>query len=66
MLPLVHPLRDIARPSPVRAQIAGVAGVESNFLAQMTPCVTSHSHPDLPAIMVFMEYLCALEVRLLT
>jgi len=39
-----------------------VAGVESNFLALMTPCVTSHLHPDLPAIMVFMEYLSALEV----
>ena len=38
--------------------------MDSNFLIQMTPCVTSHMHPDLPAIMVFIEYLCALEVTL--
>lgn len=62
VLPPVHPLRDLARSNPVQSQIVGVAGVESNFLALMTPCVSSYSHPDLPAIMVFMEYLKALEV----
>lgn len=41
--------------------LAGVGGVDSNFLLQSIPCVKSHDHPDLPAILVFMEYLCALE-----
>ena len=45
--------------------MAGVGGVESNFLVQSVPCVKSHDHPDLPVIMVFMEYLCCLEVRTL-
>ena len=43
--------------------IAGVAGVESSFLVQSVPCVKEYNHPDLPAIMVFSECLCALEVQ---
>ena len=42
--------------------IAGVAGIESNFLIQSVPCIKEYSHPDLAAIMVFSECLCALEV----
>lgn len=44
--------------------VAGVGGVESNFLIQSVPCVRSYNHQDLPAILVFIEYLCALEVGL--
>ena len=44
--------------------IAGVAGVESSFLVQSVPCVREYAHHDVPAIMVFCEYLCALEVCL--
>lgn len=63
-LPPVPPLRDYLQLAPVRTKVAGVGGVDSNFLVQMTPCVTSHLHSDLPAIMVFIEYLCALEASI--
>ena len=42
--------------------VVGVGGVESNFLVQSVPCIKSHDHPDYPAILVFIEYLTALEV----
>ena len=42
--------------------VAGVGGIDSNFLVQSVPCVKSHDHPDIPAIMVFIQYLCAMEV----
>ena len=36
--------------------------MESNFLYLSLPCDVDYNHPDLPAIMVFAEYLVALEV----
>ena len=36
--------------------------MESNFLILTLPCIDDYNHPDLPAIMVFIEYLVALEV----
>ena len=42
--------------------IAGVSGIESNYLIQTVPCIKEYNHPDLAAIMVFSECLCALEV----
>ncbi|KAJ8023724.1 hypothetical protein HOLleu_36243 [Holothuria leucospilota] len=42
-------------------QIIGVGSVESSFFVQTVECVDSFSHVDLPAIMVYMECLCALE-----
>ena len=56
------PLREFLCPTPLRTRVVGVGGVDSNYLVQMCPCVTSHLHSDLPAIKVFIEYLCALEV----
>uniref|UniRef100_UPI00358F5AD4 uncharacterized protein C05D11.1-like isoform X2 n=1 Tax=Myxine glutinosa TaxID=7769 RepID=UPI00358F5AD4 len=41
--------------------IVGVGAVESSYLIQTVPCVTSCLDPNLPAIMVFIEYLTALE-----
>ncbi len=61
LVPVVPP-RDLLRPNPTRMTIAGVGGVDSNFLVQVCPCITSQMDSDLPAIMVFIEYLCALEV----
>jgi len=39
----------------------GVGSVESAFLQQISPGVDSYLHKDYPAILVFIEYLCALE-----
>ena len=46
-----------------RTLVAGVGGVESNFLIQSVRCIKSHDHPDYPAILVFIQYLTALEVH---
>lgn len=47
----------------MHGKIAGVGSVESSFLFQVTRCVESFDHPDLAAIMVFLECLTTLEVR---
>ena len=41
--------------------IAGVGSVESSYLIQATSCPVDHMHPDLAAIMVFIQYLTQLE-----
>lgn len=40
----------------------GIGSVESAYLLQTCQGVNSYNHPDYPAILVFIEYLCALEV----
>lgn len=44
-----------------RDVIAGVGSVESAFLTQCTPSLTSYSSPDLPALLVLIQYLVQLE-----
>ena len=62
-LPAIPPARRSLRLDAAgQTLIAGVAGVESNFLYLSLPCDVDYNHPDLPAIMVFAEYLVALEV----
>ena len=39
-----------------------VGSVESAYLQQVSPGVDSFKHADYPAILVFIEYLCCLEV----
>lgn len=39
----------------------GIGSVESAYLQQVVPAVDSYLHEDYPAILVFIEYLCALE-----
>lgn len=39
----------------------GIGSVESAFLQQVSPGVDSYLHEDYPSILVFIEYLCALE-----
>ncbi|XP_030845247.1 uncharacterized protein C05D11.1-like [Strongylocentrotus purpuratus] len=57
---LSYQLRDESSSKP-RGTIVGVGSVESAFFVQTIPCVDSFEHPDLPAVMVYMESLCALE-----
>ena len=47
--------------SPGKGVIAGVGSVESSFLVQTTPCPVGFNDPDLPAIMVYIQYLTQLE-----
>ena len=42
--------------------VAGVGGVDSSYLALTLPSIADHNHKDYPAILVFLEYLCCLEV----
>ena len=42
--------------------MAGVGGVDSSYLVLSLPSITDHNHVDYPAILVFIEYLCCLEV----
>ena len=42
--------------------VAGVGGVDSSYLVLTLPSITDHNHMDYPAILVFIEYLCCLEV----
>ena len=44
-----------------RALIVGVGSVESSFLLHACPAIRGHDHPDLPALMVYMQYLTQLE-----
>ncbi|CAN7993566.1 unnamed protein product [Ixodes hexagonus] len=44
-----------------RDVIASVGSVESAFLTQCTPCLTSYTSPDLPALLVLIQYLVQLE-----
>ena len=62
-LPPVLPRREFRSPDAGgRTLLAGVGGVESNFMMLSTPTITAADHPDLPAILVYIECLCALEV----
>ncbi|KAL3870529.1 hypothetical protein ACJMK2_038583 [Sinanodonta woodiana] len=47
--------------SPDKHIIVGVGSVESSYLIQAVPCIDSNSHPDYPAIMVFIQYLTQFE-----
>ena len=62
-LPPVRRVSSFLAANPVHGKIAGVGSVESSFLFQVTRCVESFDHPDLAAIMVFLECLTTLEVR---
>lgn len=43
--------------------IVGMGCLESSFFYQITPSVTSFSDPDVPALMVYLQYLIQAEVR---
>lgn len=61
MFPSSSLLKDLTAP-PINGSIAGVGSVESSFLLQTCKAIDSYVDPDLPALMVFLQYLCAIEV----
>ncbi|XP_074663020.1 uncharacterized protein C05D11.1-like isoform X2 [Tubulanus polymorphus] len=46
---------------PSNGVIAGIGSVESNYLTQSTRCITSYTDPDLPPLLVLIQYLTQLE-----
>lgn len=51
----------VESPSSPKAAVIGVSSVESNYLQQFTRCIDDPTHPDLPALRVFINYLTQLE-----
>nr|XP_018913326.1 PREDICTED: uncharacterized protein C05D11.1-like [Bemisia tabaci] len=46
---------------PVSGCVVGMGSVESNFFLQSTPAIKEFDHPDLPVLLVFLQYLTQLE-----
>lgn len=63
-MPVLSSSRLLIDPSaaPPNGSIVGVGSVESSFLVQTCQAIDSYADPDLPALMVFLQYLCAIEV----
>lgn len=47
--------------SPETAVIIGLGSVESSYLVQVVPSIKSFVHEDVPALMVFLQYLTQCE-----
>lgn len=41
--------------------VVGVGSIDSSYLHLYAPCISSRAHPDLPALMVFLQYMNQLE-----
>lgn len=46
----------------VQGTVVGLGGNESAFLYHTVPCINSFDDPDLPVLMLFLQYLTQLEV----
>jgi len=47
--------------SPKQKVIVGVGSVESSYLIQCVPGISDHQDIDVPAVLVFIQYLTQLE-----
>lgn len=62
--PAVKPTYELLNPigqGPGSGVIVGVGAVESSYMIQTVPGLTSYTHEDLPAIQVYIQYLTQLE-----
>lgn len=46
---------------PTHGTVVGLGCIESAFLYHAAPCIDNFSDPDLPALMLFLQYLTQLE-----
>lgn len=59
----VTPDQKLLRSStPINGCIIGMACLESSFLFQTVDSISSHEDPDLPALMLYLQYLIQAEV----
>ncbi|XP_025203253.1 uncharacterized protein C05D11.1-like isoform X2 [Melanaphis sacchari] len=45
----------------IRACAVGMGAIESSYFIQVTDCIKDFSHPDIPALLVFLQYFTQLE-----
>lgn len=49
---------------PSQGCIVGLGSLESSFFIQTTSSISSYDDPDLPALMLYLQYLIQTEVRI--
>lgn len=56
---LIHPQSSFAKTN--QGTVVGLGCIESAFLYHAVPCIDNFSDPDLPVLMLFLQYLTQLE-----
>jgi len=46
----------------IRACAVGMGAIESSYFIQVTDCINDFNHPDMAALLVFVQYFTQLEV----
>lgn len=46
----------------LRACAIGMGAIESSYFTQVTDCINNFEHPDMAALLVFLQYFTQLEV----
>lgn len=46
----------------IRACAVGMGAIESSYFTQVTDCINDFNHPDMAALLVFVQYFTQLEV----
>lgn len=48
----------------LRACAVGMGAIESSYFTQVTDCINDFDHPDMAALLVFLQYFTQLEVKI--
>lgn len=43
--------------------VVGMGCIESSFLYHVTPSITRYDDPDVPVLLIYLQYITQLEVR---